>query len=55
MSASSGGLIDVVKLLLDHGAQINAKSDDGTTALKLATNNGKTDVAALLRERGATQ
>jgi ankyrin repeat protein len=40
-------------LLLDRGANIEAKSNDGTTALKLAVGNGKTDAAALLRERGA--
>jgi ankyrin repeat protein len=44
--------MEIVKLLLERGADINAKSDDGTTALKLADGNGKTDVAALLRARG---
>ena len=48
-----GGLIDVFRLLLDRGANINVKSNDGTTALKLAVNNGKPEVAALLREKGA--
>jgi ankyrin repeat protein len=32
----------IVKLLLDRGANINDKSNDGTAALKLADNNGKT-------------
>jgi ankyrin repeat protein len=41
------------KQLLKKGASINAKSDDGTTALKLSTRNGKTEVADLLRSRGA--
>ena len=45
--------MDVVKLRLDKGAHIDAKSNDGTTALKLAVGNGKPEVAALLRERGA--
>jgi ankyrin repeat protein len=53
MAASGGGLIDIVTLLLDRGANINAKSADGTTALKLADGNGKTEVAALLHARGA--
>jgi ankyrin repeat protein len=38
---------------LDRSADINARSDDGTTALKLADGNGKTEVAALLRAKGA--
>jgi ankyrin repeat protein len=41
-----------VKLLLAKGARIDAQSNDGTTALKLAISNGKTEVAALLREKG---
>jgi ankyrin repeat protein len=45
--------VDVVKLLLDKGAHIDAKSNDGTTALKLAVGNGKPDAAALLKEKGA--
>ena len=53
MAASGGGLIDIVKLLLDRGANINARSDDGTTALKLAISNGKPDAEMLLRARGA--
>jgi len=53
MAASGGGLMDIVKLLLDRGANIDARSDDGATALKLADGNGKTEVAALLRARGA--
>jgi ankyrin repeat protein len=43
-------------MLLVKGANVNAKADDGTTPLALATKNGKTEVAAvaaLLREKGA--
>jgi ankyrin repeat protein len=54
MAASGGGLTELVKLLLDKGANINAKSDDGTTALILAVRNGKPEVEKLLREKGAT-
>ena len=29
MEASSGGFLDIVKLLLDHGADVNAQSQAG--------------------------
>jgi ankyrin repeat protein len=45
--------VDLVKLLLAKGANINAKSDDGATALKLAISNGKPEVEKLLWENGA--
>ncbi|MGB0064064.1 MAG: ankyrin repeat domain-containing protein, partial [Terracidiphilus sp.] len=53
MAASGGGFADIVKALLDHGAGVNDKSDDGTTALALATGNHHADVAELLRAKGA--
>lgn len=46
------GAREVVKLLLDGGANVNAKRNDGTPALKLADSNGKTK-AALQQESGA--
>jgi ankyrin repeat protein len=41
------GHIDVVKLLLDHSG-INAKMSDGTTALMIAAENGRLDIATQL-------
>lgn len=31
MAAASGGYVDIVKLLLVHGADVNAQSSTGTT------------------------
>lgn len=36
MLAVTQGRIDIVKQLLDKGAVVKAKADDGTTAIKLA-------------------
>ena len=53
LDAAGKGDVAAVKLLLGKGVSIDARNEDGTTALKLAGNAGKTDAAALLRERGA--
>jgi ankyrin repeat protein len=44
-----------VQYLLEHGADPNAKTDDGTTALKLAQAIGHPDDVELLRKAGAKQ
>jgi ankyrin repeat protein len=44
-----------VAFLLAHGADPNAKADDGTTALKLATKIGHPDDLALLVKAGAKE
>ena len=52
--ASSGGDIDMVKQLLDAGADVNAKDDlTGMTPLLDAVSSGKKEVAALLIGKGA--
>lgn len=54
MWASEGGHIDIVKFLLDEGADVNAKrTKDGTTVLMETAEEGHTDVVKLLLERGA--
>ena len=55
MVASSLGMEDIVKLLLDHGADINAQTDYGETATMLAVEIGKgnTTIVKLLIDRGA--
>lgn len=45
--------LKVVKLLLQHGADLEARDDSGKTALYLATNDELFEVAKLLVERGA--
>jgi uncharacterized protein len=53
--AAESGDLRLVKLLLDHKARIDAKSDDGTTPLGVATKRGREAIAKLLRARGAAE
>ncbi|MDE7227882.1 MAG: ankyrin repeat domain-containing protein, partial [Treponemataceae bacterium] len=46
---------DVAKLLIETGADVNAKDDDGRTALMLAEERKAADVAALLKAAGAKE
>jgi ankyrin repeat protein len=46
----SGDHADVVEILLAHGADVNAKRNDGETPLIIATQNGA--VAKLLIQHG---
>jgi ankyrin repeat protein len=50
--ASQEGHTDIVKFLLDHGAQINERNRGGDTALALACLKNRKDVVRLLIERG---
>jgi ankyrin repeat protein len=43
----------VVQALLDKGANVNAKRNDGATAVILASQNGHREVVQALLERGA--
>jgi ankyrin repeat protein len=43
----------VPRLLLEHGADINAQSQSGRTPLHVASDNGALEVVCLLLERGA--
>jgi len=53
-SAAFWGHEDIVRLLLDHGADVNARDERGYTPLGEAI-RGDPDVLALLREHGATE
>jgi len=51
--AVSSDNTELVKLLLEHGADARAKSKHGETALHSAASRGDTEIAAMLIERGA--
>ena len=46
---------DIMQVLLDHGAIIDAEDYEGRTPLQLALNNGYDDIATCLKEHGATR
>ncbi len=45
--------LDVCKMLVEKGADVNVTSVDGTTPLMLAAQNGKVEVVGYLLSRGA--
>ena len=46
-------LPDATRLLLEHGADINAQNKDGRTPLHVAAENGRVEVVRVLHEHGA--
>ena len=50
---SQDGHVEVARLLLDSGAQVNMPADSFESPLTLAACGGHVDLAALLIERGA--
>lgn len=53
MLASSKGRMEIVELLVNGGADVNAKDDEGLTALWYARRANHMEVAAFLQEHGA--
>ena len=53
MEAASGGYVDIVRLLLEHGADVNAQSQAGNTALIYACCGGYEEVVEMLVSTGA--
>jgi ankyrin repeat protein len=55
MFAAREGHVDIVRLLLDHGADANVTSEsrDGATPLTIAAEHGHVEVIKLLLSRGA--
>jgi serine/threonine-protein phosphatase 6 regulatory ankyrin repeat subunit B len=46
---------DVVRLLIDAGADVNAKSNEGFTALMMASQHGHSNIAQMLIDAGANE
>ena len=51
--ASQNGHVDVVRVLLEQGADINKAKNNGATPLLIASQNGHVDVVRVLVEQGA--
>ncbi len=51
MTAAAEGQVEVVRRLLDHGADRDIEDTDGDTALTFARQNGHTEVVALLESK----
>ena len=49
------GHTEVVELLLEKGADVNAKTTDGVTAAAAAKWKGHTDIVQLLKKAGAKE
>jgi ankyrin repeat protein len=54
MFAAKGGNLELVKLLVEHGAEINAGALSGATPLQFACMEGKIEMVNYLIERGAS-
>jgi|SoiMetStandDraft_5_1073268.scaffolds.fasta_scaffold30651_2 ankyrin repeat protein len=55
MEAAYWGYVDAVKMLIEAGADIDAKSDLGMTALDFAISNGSKKAAKILRSLARTR
>jgi len=47
--------VEGTRLLLKHGATIDTEDNGGRTALQLALEHGRDDIATCLTEHGATR
>ena len=51
--AARAGKLDTVRVLIQHGADVNTRGDEGVSALRSAVHGGYTDIAEYLLHRGA--
>jgi ankyrin repeat protein len=49
----AGGRLEIAEILIQHGADIDAKNAQGRTALMFAAGDNETDMARLLLAHGA--
>ncbi|EGZ08510.1 hypothetical protein PHYSODRAFT_436474, partial [Phytophthora sojae] len=52
--ACETGTVDIIRVLLDHGAAVDLVDETGDSPLITAAENGHVEVVKLLIERGAT-
>lgn len=52
-SACAGSNLEMASLLINHGADVNAKQMQGVTPIHSAAHNGQTDLVQLLADNGA--
>uniref|UniRef100_A0A0A9WC50 Ankyrin repeat and KH domain-containing protein 1 n=1 Tax=Lygus hesperus TaxID=30085 RepID=A0A0A9WC50_LYGHE len=53
MEAASSGYVDIVRLLIHHGADVNAQSSSGNTPLMYACAGGHVEAVRVLLDNGA--
>lgn len=53
-SAAAGNYTDIVRMLVDNGAQVNVRQQAGATPLHSAAQNGNLELLILLLEHGAS-
>ena len=55
MAAAEDGSVEIVKLLLAHGADVDARAKDGKAALAFAVVRNHHDVPELLKRHGGKE
>jgi len=53
--AAREGHLGILLLLLEHGADLNMRNEDGLTALKMAQDRGLREIAQMLVRAGSKE